>query len=164
MANEREDGVRQVRARFWRAAMEHRGLVEGLCRRLDREPDDCVQEVWERVIRECERYDPRRGTLRTWIATIARRLIVDRHRRREVRDRPLPEPEARRPDEEGRIDLERALGSLAPELRRVLVFHHHQGLSLADIAELERVPLGTVKSRLHRARARLVERLEEHDA
>jgi len=142
---------------------EHRGLVEGLCRRLDREPEDCAQEIWEKVLRGLERYNPARGGVRAWLAAIARRHIIDRHRRRVVREEVVTFGDAAVRDPEGVVDLERALQQLPIEQRRVVLFHHHQGVSLAELAELEGVAIGTVKSRLHRARARLVHLLEGSD-
>jgi RNA polymerase sigma-70 factor (ECF subfamily) len=54
-----------------------------------------------------------------------------------------------------RDQLERAFRRLPPEQRAIFVFHHHQGLRLAEIAETLGIPLGTVKSRLHYATATL---------
>ncbi len=64
-------------------------------------------------------------------------------------------------DEPGRVDdyvsvverdqLERGFRRLPPEQRAVFVFHHHLGLTLAEVADQLGVPLGTVKSRLHYA-------------
>ena len=56
--------------------------------------------------------------------------------------------------------LEAALPLLAEEHRRVVVLHHLHGLPLEEIAAAEGVALGTIKSRLHRARARLLAALE----
>lgn len=151
-------------SRFAALVDAHRGLVRGLCRRLDPEPEDCAQEVWEKVIASQGRFDPAKGSLRTWIATLTRRHIVDRHRRRAVREAALDPPAPPRPDPDRVLDLERALQRLPLAQRRAVVFHHHQGVSLEELAELEGVPVGTIKSRLHRGRAALVELLEStHD-
>jgi RNA polymerase sigma-70 factor (ECF subfamily) len=56
--------------------------------------------------------------------------------------------------------LEVAVGRLPEDQRRVVVLHHLQGLSLQDLAETEGVAVGTIKSRLHRGRARLAQLLE----
>jgi RNA polymerase sigma-70 factor (ECF subfamily) len=55
--------------------------------------------------------------------------------------------------------VEQALDSLDPEQREVIVLRDVQGFDYAEIAEILSVPAGTVKSRLHRARAALRERL-----
>ena len=79
--------------------------------------------------------------------------------------------EASRPDEalvvagqmrevEHRVDLAGILETLAPEHREVLVLREIQGLAYGEIAQMLRVPQGTVESRLHRARSALRERLK----
>lgn len=78
-----------------------------------------------------------------------------RHERRrrlvEIRELEL-DPRAARPvDLEDRDELERAFRRLDPEQRTVLVLHHYLGLTLPEAAEAMAVPVGTAKSRLHRA-------------
>jgi len=58
-----------------------------------------------------------------------------------------------------RLDLHRALGRLAPRHREVLVLHYVAELPLDEVARQLRLPLGTVKSRLHRARTALAEQV-----
>jgi RNA polymerase sigma-70 factor, ECF subfamily len=155
-----------------RAALvaQHGPLVWGLCRRLCAEPEDAYQEVWARVFAALPRFDADgTATLRTWVATITHRHLVDRHRRRTVRgevvelgELPAPlegDPVERRRD---RDRLEAALQRLPEAHRRVVVLHHLHDLPLDRIATDEGVALGTVKSRLHRARARLLELLGGH--
>lgn len=72
---------------------------------------------------------------------------------------PGPEAAAAAADEKARV--ERALARLAPEERAVLVLRELDGLSYAQIAESLEIPLGTVKSRLARARSVLAETLSE---
>lgn len=140
------------------ALAEHGALVWSLCRRLADEPEDAYQESWERVLRALPGWDPGGpAKLSTWIATITHRVIVDRLRRRRTRGEQL-EPDGliapARP--ETGLDLERALMALPAPWRRVVVLHHVAGLSLQEIAETEGVAVGTIKSRLHRARGALV--------
>ena len=140
------------------AITEHGPLVWSLCRRLADEPEDAYQESWERVIRGLPTWDPAGpAKLSTWIAVITHRVIVDRHRRRRTRGEEL-EPDGLiaplRP--EHGLDLERALDRLPEVWRRVVVLHHVAGLSLEEIAATEGVAVGTIKSRLHRARGALV--------
>ena len=149
----------------------HGPAVYGVCRRLSPDPDDCYQEVWEKVFAALARFDPNGpAALSTWILTIAHRHLVDRHRRRQVRGVvvPLqdvtdesPDPYVHASDAQRRRRLEHALSQLSDEHRRVVVLHHVQGMSLEALAEGERVALGTVKSRLHRARAALLALLGE---
>lgn len=145
--------------------------VLALCQRLAADPEDAFQEVWARVFAHIDRFDPDGpASIGTWIRTIAHRMLVDRHRRGAVRGAVLPFTE--QPGDLAPVDevlarrqrkqaLDRALAQLPEDQRRVVVSHHLGGLSLQDIAEAEAVPLGTVKSRLHRGRARLAELLED---
>jgi RNA polymerase sigma-70 factor (ECF subfamily) len=147
-----------------RVLAEHAGLVRALCRRLDTEPEDAAAEAWEKVLRALPGFDPAGpASLATWIARITHRHLVDRHRRRRARPGDVPGDDGDEIDLEGapatgpHLDLERALDALPAAHRRVVVMHHVYGHALEDIAASEGIPLGTVKSRLHRARNRLVE-------
>lgn len=153
---------------------EHADLVRQLCRRMDPEPDDAVQETWAHLLAHLDRIDPDHpGGLGGWIRTVVRRLLVDRHRRRRTRGRVQTDPEAdgivpiptARLEARQRLDhVRRALASLPDPWRRVVQAHHLEGRPLADIAHDEGVAIGTVKSRLHRARAQLLTLLDDGDA
>ncbi len=147
-------------------------VVWSLCRRLDPEPEDAYQHVWERVLTRVHRFDPAgSGSFATWLRTVTRRLLIDRHRRRTVRG-PVVEPRELTGStvavddaldaHSRRQRLEDALPGLPADQRRCVVLHHIEGLSLDAIVDLEGVPLGTVKSRLHRGRARLATLLGGH--
>jgi RNA polymerase sigma-70 factor (ECF subfamily) len=160
-------GDREARAVLVRT---HGPSVWGLCRRLCPEPEDAYQEVWEKVLGALARFDPSGpATLRTWILAVTHRHLVDLHRRRRVRGDVVALPElAVVTDVDEPIDRQRrvqrvetALSCLPEGHRRVILLHHLHGLPLDQIAEAEGVALGTVKSRLHRGRARLAELLEE---
>ena len=58
-----------------------------------------------------------------------------------------------------RDELERAFRSLTPEQRAVVVLHHYHGYSLADVAEVLEIPVGTARSRMHYAMRRLREEI-----
>lgn len=146
--------------------------VYALCRRLDHDPDDAYQAIWEKVVRHLDRFDVRGPQpFVSWLMTVAHRHLVDRHRRRRVRGVVVPfaEPpegasDPAAPDREvdaarARDRLEDAIASLPDAGRRVVVLHHIHGQELSAIAAAEGVAVGTVKSRLHRARARLQELL-----
>ena len=153
----------------WSALIdEHGPRIWSVCRRLAREPEDAYQEVWERIQRTLPRFDPARGTLRAWMTAITHRHLIDRHRRRQVRgevlrldDRasvlPMVDEQIDRSRRKARLD--EAIARLPDAQRRVVVLHHLGGRSLADIADEEGVAIGTIKSRLHRGRARLAELL-----
>lgn len=145
----------------------HGPLVFALCRRLCSDPEDAYQDVWSKVFGALERFDTARaGQLRAWIATIARRHLVDRHRRARVRGRseppdtladPGPTPDQLANRAELRTRLEAALMQLPIGQRAAVVGHDVHGSPLAELAADEGVAVGTIKSRLHRGRARLAE-------
>lgn len=147
------------------AVRAHGPAVWGLCRRLAASPEDAYQEIWLKVARALPGFDPAGpATLRTWVLTIAHRHLVDLHRRARVRGVQEPDDElvAEGPGADQVIDtsrrlesLERAIERLPVDQRRVVVMHHLHGVPLEEIANVEGIAVGTVKSRLHRGRARL---------
>jgi RNA polymerase sigma-70 factor (ECF subfamily) len=131
--------------------------------------EEVVQDVFTRVWRHAESFDPGRASFRTWIYGIARNAIIDLERRRSVR----PGLASREADDEiASTDdsIERALlgwqvsaalARLTPEHRQVIRLAHFQGMRLREIAELTGIPLGTVKSRVSYALRGLRLALEE---
>jgi RNA polymerase sigma-70 factor (ECF subfamily) len=147
-----------------RALIEHLSpVVWSISRQLDPDPEDACQEIWEKVLRALPRFDPDGpASVKTWVARITHRHLVDRHRRRKVRGISVDADEELFVSVTPRPELGKLEGALAqiPDVqRRVVILHHVHGVALEDIAEEEGVPVGTVKSRLHRARARLMELL-----
>jgi RNA polymerase sigma-70 factor (ECF subfamily) len=136
------------------------------------ETEDAVQEVFVRLWKTADRFDPHRAKLVTWVMLISRRHLIDRLRRQSARpDRAeldtsrtdaggavaRPEAEGRIEGEEGRERLRRQLARL-PELQRSVIERAYlQGFSLREIAEQLNSPLGTVKSALSRGLTRLRE-------
>lgn len=114
--------------------------------------EELVQAVMTRLWRSAHRYEADRGSVRTWVFTIARTTAIDLHRRR-----PRATPVGTLPDQADIVDdLERlvraeavraALDRLGPEHREVLDLAYFEGLSQAQISERLAIPLGTVKSR-----------------
>ena len=125
--------------------------------------DDLVQESLLRAWANSDKFQP--GTsLRAWLFTILRNIYYSNYRKRarEVQDsdgfyaRRLTVPG----DQESHLDLEdfrRALTMLPVEQREVLTLIGASGLSYEEAAEVCEVGIGTIKSRLSRARAKLVE-------
>jgi len=149
-----------------RAVIQQFGpLVWSICRRLASDPEDSYQAIWEKALKALDRFDPYgAAAFSTWIASIAHRHLVDEHRRRQVRGTLVPVDELVAPmvehdDRMGR--LEAAIEQLPDGLRRVVVLHHLHGVPLDRIAADEDVPVGTIKSRLHRARGLLAQTLVE---
>ena len=144
--------------------------VFGLARVItgdERAAEDVAQEALLRAWRHGAAYDPRRGSVVTWLLTITRNLAIDSIRVRrpatidpdDVLALPLETGE-RSPAEAAELahELERlrgALGALSPEQQRAVVLAGVLGLSAREVAEQEDVPLGTAKTRIRTAMIRL---------
>jgi RNA polymerase sigma factor (sigma-70 family) len=116
--------------------------------------DDAVQETFVAVLRNLRSLrDPE--ALHGWVRRIAvREAVRAASRGREVVPTDaLPDLAAPLPDLAAVVDVRAALATLSPQHRAVLVLRDLDGLSEAEVAVLLDVPEGTVKSRLHRARA-----------
>jgi RNA polymerase sigma-70 factor (ECF subfamily) len=126
--------------------------------------DDVLQDVFVGLPEALRRYDGR-GSFEGWLRRVAARtaLMRLRHstRRAEVALDEHPGPAALASDAAARVDIERALATLAPGLRAVFVLREVEGYSHAEIAELMGLRAGTSEVRLHRARQRLREILKE---
>jgi RNA polymerase sigma-70 factor (ECF subfamily) len=129
----------------------------------DRErADDLVQDCLERAISRRRLWRPS-GSLRAWLFTILHNLYANEVRRQSTQpglvsvdeiDMTLSRPEEQT---DGLImrDVSAALDRLATEQREVLLLVALEGLSYAEVAAVQGVPIGTVMSRLSRARERL---------
>lgn len=129
--------------------------------------DDVVQEVFVALIDNARRFDPSRGGASGWLYGIARKQVLRRlererpHASLEDAEIPVVAPEllegvARERDAQR---LHAALAALPEHYREVVVLCDLQGLAYDSAAEALGCPVGTVRSRLHRARALLAERL-----
>ncbi len=178
----RDGGTTPARARedgwtppSWDALVrEHSGRVHRLAFRLTGnrdDADDLTQEVFVRVFRSLDSYQP--GTFEGWLHRITTNLFLDQaRRRRRLRfDALTEEIAARLPDrgagperafEAGRfdIDVQAALDQLSPAFRAVVVLADVEGLTYEEVSEVLGLKMGTVRSRLSRARAQLRRRLE----
>lgn len=129
--------------------------------------EDVAQEAFVRAWRHAGAFDPRRGTVTTWLLTITRNLAIDAMRIR--RPVPLdpetllsfslparglgPEEHAALADDTSRLRV--ALAGLPLEQQRAVVLAGLLGYSAREIAGLENVPLGTAKTRVRTALLRL---------
>jgi RNA polymerase sigma factor (sigma-70 family) len=118
--------------------------------------EDVLQEVWLSTVRSIIRLrDPQQWP--SWVFGIARKRIADRFRE-QYRHGEMERLDEIATDDAGIESIERAeiveagLERLAPMDREVVVLHYLEGLSLAEVAAICGVPVGTTKSRLHRAR------------
>jgi RNA polymerase sigma-70 factor (ECF subfamily) len=120
--------------------------------------EDALQETFMRVLRGLSSFSPEGpARLSTWIFTIGRRVALDELARRRVRSaEPPPSPEdASRTRPDLRVDLEAAVARLPLPQRTVFVLYEGCRFRYEEIAVIEGIDVGTVKSRLHRARAAL---------
>jgi RNA polymerase sigma-70 factor (ECF subfamily) len=163
-------------ARFEQAILPHLGAAYNLARWLTRNKDDADDVVQEAYLRAYRFFDGfHGGDGRAWLLRIVRNTCyswLEKNRPREPaatfdetkHSGGLPEagPEAPLVASEDREMLRRALEELPGEFREALVLRELEGLSYKQIASVTGVPLGTVMSRLARARERLQECLARH--
>jgi RNA polymerase sigma-70 factor (ECF subfamily) len=140
-------------------------FARSLCRDGVR-ADDLVQEALMRAINNIQRFKP--GTnLKAWLFTIVRNEHYSQLRRSKFEAHGmdielLPEPSVP-PDHDGKLelrDLNRALASLSPGQRTALILVSVSGFSYEEAAEICGCAVGTIKSRVARARETLLEMLE----
>ena len=156
---------------------KYRGLVWSMARRFAgnyADAEDAVQEIFVELWRHAGRFDAAVAAESTFIATIAHRRLIDRHRRRAKQPEAVPlvaEPPAVGQSESDRLEtLEEArrahglLEQLRPEQRQVLELSFDRGMSRQEIADATRLPLGTVKTHARRGLMRLRQLLETGSA
>src|SRR6185436_14421644 len=151
--------------RAFRALYEHHAdAVYAFLRRMLYEAagaEDALQDTFLRVLRALPGFDPGGpARLSTWIFTIARRVALTALARPAP---PAPEAAAAAPEPELRLALEAAVAALPEALRSTFVLREGCDLSYEEVAAVEEIDVGTVKSRLHRARAALQAPLAEKD-
>lgn len=142
--------------------------IKAYMRRLnadDETAEELVQETMLMVWRRADSFDPTRATVATWLFTIARNKRIDgirRMRRPEIDPNdpalvPDPEPSADHRLEVGReaVAIRAELAALPAEQAEILRLAFYEELSQSMIAERLEIPLGTVKSRMRLALARL---------
>ena len=120
--------------------------------------DDLTQETFLAVIRATSRYQPR-ALVRTYLYGIALKLLAA-ERRRERRTDPTPQPDAMDGALDNSLWVRRALEKLDLSEREILMLREYEQLSYSEVAELLRIPVNTVRSRLFRARMALKNHLE----
>ena len=167
---------------FEQLALEHLQAVYRLALQLVRHPDeasDLVQETYLKALRVADRFEERGGGIRPWLFKILHNVFYTRLSRNkraplsvdELHGASTDEPG---PDEPGpawdlgtmnweHVDdrIKAAIEALRPEYRTVLLLWAVEGLKYREIAEIQEIPIGTVMSRLHRARSTLANELAE---
>jgi len=132
--------------------------------------DDLTQETYLRAIGAIERFSGR-STARTWLLAIARRVVADHIRRAQARPRTAPgaDPsDVLTGDRHARgfedvVEVTTMIACLATEQREALLLTQLLGLSYADAAAVCGCPVGTIRSRVARARDALLADVERHD-
>ena len=133
-----------------------------ICKRLIRDhasAEDALQDVMVRIWEMSPLFDRTKGDAMAWMVTLARSVIFNRLARKPAPALSLSEPEVA--GIVGRVstsgdpslapDLRRCLGGLNEQHRRCIVMAYHYGLSYEELSTLSAVPLGTVKTWIHRA-------------
>jgi RNA polymerase sigma-70 factor (ECF subfamily) len=126
--------------------------------------DDLTQETYLRAISALPRFEGR-SSVRTWLLVIARRVVVDHHRRRSARPQVFDTADwtgpaelaqhrdtAHTPGFEDVAELGTLLDTLMPDRREAIVLTQILGFSYAEAAEVCQCPVGTIRSRVARAR------------
>jgi RNA polymerase sigma-70 factor (ECF subfamily) len=180
-----QDGQRPNQSAFSELLRRHQSHVEKVLYHLA--PDwsdraDLTQEVWIRVYRNIKRLnEPEK--FRGWLSRIATNLFYDELRKRKRNAQPLsldakltlddgemdweiaadaPGPDEALSTQEFYDQLREAIADLPEVFRTTIVLREIQGLSYEEIAEITGVSLGTVKSRIARARLRLQSQLQTY--
>lgn len=151
----------------------YEGRVYAVAMRMTSNPDDAsdvMQETFISAMRALKRF---RGDakLSTWLHRVTVNAALDHQRKRSRRPaQPLDEGTHEVPSEDPGPDeraesavraaaVQQGLAQLSPDHRAVLVLHDLQGMDYAEVADALDVPVGTVKSRIHRARLELAKLL-----
>jgi RNA polymerase sigma-70 factor (ECF subfamily) len=170
------------RARFEQLSLEHLDALYRMAMQLSRRPDeaaDLVQETYLKALRVAPNYEEKGGGMRPWLFKILHnvfysRIARDKRAPTAVEDLPTAQSTEIAPDEappawdlasldweqvDGR--LKTAIDRLRPEYASVLLLWGVEGMKYREIADIQDIPLGTVMSRLHRARSILAEQLAD---
>ena len=166
----------------------HSRRIYNLCYRFTSSPDDAqdlTQDVFIKIYRTLGSYDVEKGAFTTWLTTITRNLLVDHFRRsrqdrltdsidagvREEEDAPslgerlediAPRPDERLASKEAQRMIQQALTRLSPDLREAVILRDLQDFDYKEIAQILKVPEGTVKSRINRGRMELARLLSRN--
>ncbi|MFN0109669.1 MAG: sigma-70 family RNA polymerase sigma factor [Blastocatellia bacterium] len=132
--------------------------------------EDLTQEVFVRVYRSLEQYDPQAGDLANWLMRLARNLIIDDYRRRvrtptdqgdDIGDHEYHLESRHDAPDRGVERFERAkqvhaaIAKLQHDLRECVILRDIEELTYQEIVDILRIPIGTVKSRINRGRIEL---------
>ena len=139
---------------------------------------DLAQEIFVKVFLALDRYDPK-YQFSTWVFRIAQNSAIDALRKKSVQEVPISRPADDEGGEKERefaddgispyralknkqlsVAIDRAVERLPPDYRELIQLRHFAELSYEEIASMKKLPLGTVKNKLFRARNMLKEALD----
>jgi RNA polymerase sigma-70 factor (ECF subfamily) len=147
---------------FQAAFEEHKDAVYRFAWRMMNSPagaEDVAQDVFLSLLRQPGRFDPSRGRLRSFLLGITRNLVLKRWRDEnqwdELGDEHLPVEAVSTQRNDIALIVGEAVRALPVLQREVLILSEYEHLSLEEIARAVESEVGTVKSRLHRARENL---------
>lgn len=170
------------RAQFEQLALEHIDAVYRMAMQLARHPDeagDLVQETYLKALKAADGFEEKGAGIRAWLFKILHNVFYSRTRRQkrgpmsvegfhEGDDSAIPPDEPEPAWDLASLDwehvderLKKAIEELRPEYRTVLLLWGVEGMKYREIAEVQEIPIGTVMSRLHRARGLLMSQLSE---
>jgi RNA polymerase sigma factor (sigma-70 family) len=165
-----EELVRQYNRRIYNICYRFTGFPD--------QAEDLTQEVFIRMYRSLDSYDAEKAAFTTWITTMTRNLLVDHFRKtkhdrvtdslettvtsdedgptlgEQIQDSSVT-PDTRIASQETKRMVHLALQKLSPELREAVILRDLQDMDYRDIAQVLKVPEGTVKSRINRGRTEL---------
>jgi RNA polymerase sigma-70 factor (ECF subfamily) len=173
------------RQEFEQLALEHLDALYRMALKLTRHPDEAselVQETYLKALRHARNFEEKGKGIRAWLFTILHNTFYSDMRRRKRSATPVDEfydaaSDDRIPDEAPPVwnlasldwehvddRLKKAIDDLSEEHREVLLLWGVEGMKYREIATILAVPIGTVMSRLHRARKILADSLEDFAA
>lgn len=130
--------------------------------------EEIGQDVFVMAFRKLSAFDPARSQFSTWLFTIARNMSINALKKKiPVPMEMLPEmPDSRNPsdelsDKEIFTQLDEALKTLPGKLQRAFILAEFEQMPYEEIARIEGARLGTIKSRINRARARLLDAMKD---
>lgn len=162
--------VRQYSRRIYRLAYKFVGRHE--------QAEDLTQEVFLKIYRSLDQYNPEVGDFQNWLLRLARNLIIDDYRRRQRQPVEGSEeldvhvhylqsrtdhPQQRIERQEQSLQIMQAIEKLPPDLQQCIIMRDIEEMTYQEIVEKLQIPEGTVKSRINRGRielARILRRMK----
>ena len=175
-------------AAWQQIVQQYHRRIYNICYRFSGSSDDAAdlaQEVFIKMYRTLGTFDGTRASFMTWVTTVTRNLLVDHFRKgkydrvtdslqatagnqedgltiAEQLEDPAASPEARMQTQQTRKMVHEALQKLSPELREAVILRDLQDMDYKEIAQVLKVPEGTVKSRINRGRTELARLLQRN--